>query len=88
MQQFDGAAQQYFAVNHFVLRIVVREVVANVAQVSSAEKRVAQGVYEYVGVAVAQQTEGVAYFYASQPQGAATDEAMHVEAHTDTYVHV
>ena len=65
--EFDGFAQQYLAIHVQRVGRRVGEVVANVAHVGSAEQRIADGMNQHIGVAVAEQTQCVVYLYAAQP---------------------
>ena len=86
-QQGNGPAQQHLAVDVFELGARVGEVVADVAQGGGAEQRVADGVDEDVGVAVAEQSRFVFQADAAEPQGAARHEPVHVESEAYSDVH-
>ena len=87
-EQIDGATEENLAVGAFVFGGCVGKMVADVAEIGSAEEGVADGVNEYVGIAVAKKAEGMVDAYATQPQIAAFDETMHVIAVAYSDVHI
>ena len=58
--------------------------VADITHVGSTEDGVADGVDEYVGIAVAEKPQGVFKFDAANPEFAAWCELMDVVAHPNT----
>jgi len=85
VEQLAGAAEEEFAVDVFVLGVVVGEVLADVAQGGGAEEGVADGVEQHVGVGVAEEAEGVGYFDASEPQFAVGSQLVYVVSYS--YAH-
>ncbi len=73
-------AQQFLAVDAFVGRVGVGEMVADVAQGGSAEEGIAEGMDSHVGIAVAKQPEGMVNLHAANPQFAVGHEAVHVKS--------
>ena len=62
--------------------------VADVAEIGGAEQRIADGVNEHIGIAVAEESECVLNVHTAQPQVATFDETMHVVTVTYSDVHV
>ena len=58
--------------------------VADVAQVGSPKQRVADGMNEHVGIAMAQQPQLMLYLDATQPKVATFHQPMDVVAHADS----
>ena len=85
LEQLATAAEEYLAVNVFVLGVFVREVLADVAEGGGSEKGVADGVEENVGIAMAEESEMVGYLYASQPKRAVGGELVNVVAYSDAH---
>lgn len=85
-EDLDYATQESAGVGALVGGVGVGEMVAYVAKGGGSEEGVAKGVEGYVGVAVAEEAEGVGDFYATEPQVAIFNEAMDVVAHADAYV--
>jgi hypothetical protein len=59
--------------------------IADVAHVGGSQQGVADGVYEHVGIAMAQQTELMLQADAPNPQFASLDKAMNIESHSYSY---
>ena len=83
----DCLAQQYLAV--YVERVGRRvgEVETNVAHVCRTQQGVADGVYEHVGIAVSEQSEGVINPYAAEPEVASLHKAVYIVAETYSDIH-
>ena len=80
-------AQQQAAVNTFVTRVSVREVVSDVAQGGGTQQGIAQGVDGNVGIAVSQQSALPRNIDTTQPQGPALDQAVNVKSHSHAHHH-
>ena len=59
--------------------------VADVAETRGAEQGVADGVNEYVGVAVAEKSEGVVDVHAAYPQLAAEGKGVDIVSESDSH---
>ena len=60
-------AKQNFTVNIFIRRVGVGEVNTDVAQARCPKQCIANGMKQYIGIAVPNGTFGVLNFYPSQP---------------------
>ena len=79
--QVDGLAQEYLAVDVFELLACIGEVVANVAHVGGSQQGIADGVYEYVGIRVTEQTKRVRNLDSTNPQVAVRNQLVNVISH-------
>ncbi len=79
LQGFNGPAKELKAVGVFVLRVGVGIEFSDVAEGSGAEKRIADGVTEHVGVGVTEQPALMSDLYASQNQTPSFGEGMNVK---------
>lgn len=84
-EELVAAAEEHFAVDVFVLGVLVGEVFADVAQGGGAEHGVADSMEEYIGIGMAEESEGVGYLNTSQPQLAVGDKLVDVVAYS--YAH-
>ena len=84
-EELVAAAKEHFAVNVFILGVFVGEVFAYVAQGSGTEHGVADGMEKYIGIGMAEESEGVGDLNPSQPQLAVGDKLMDVVAYS--YAH-
>ena len=78
--ELDGLGEQSLAVNALILRVAVGKMVADIAQVGGTEQGVADSMYEYVGITVAQQSDGAGDEDAAEPELAAFYETVDVVA--------
>lgn len=65
--QFDGLAEQNFAVDIQRLVGCIGEMITDVAHVGSTEKGVANSMNQHIGIAVAQQTHRMLYLNTAKP---------------------
>lgn len=72
--------QEYATIDAEKLRGGVGEMAADVAQGGCAEQGVANGMYEDVGVTVAEKTVGVGYGDTAEREGAVGDKAVDIVA--------
>ncbi len=79
-QEFVAAAEQDFAVDVFVLGVVVGEMFADVAESGSTQQGVTDGVEQHVGIGMAEEPQGVGYFNAAEPQGTVGNQLVYVVA--------
>ena len=83
----NGIAQQYLAVDVFILRRRIGKVKADVAHCRRSQKGIAHGMNQHIGIGVSQQAKRVVDAYAAQPQLPAFDQPVHVKPHSYTYLH-
>ena len=84
-EQIDRAAEEHFAVSAFIFGGGVGKVIADVAEIGCTEEGVADGVNEHIGVAVAEESEGVVDVYTADPQLAAGGEGVNIISETDSH---
>ena len=68
VDELKAVAEEYFAVDVFVLGVVVGEVLSDVAEGGGTEDGVADGMEEYVGVGMAEEPFGVRDLDAAEPK--------------------
>ena len=78
LEEVVAVAQQQFAVDVFVSGVCVGEVFAYVAKGGGTEHGITDGMKQHVGVGMSQQTFGVGYFNAPQPQFAVVDKLVNI----------
>lgn len=84
----EGLAEQNLGVD--VLELIAflgGEVVADVTHVGGAEDGIADGMDEDIGIGVSEQSEGVLYLDAAEPEGTTLDKLVDIVAKTDSYFH-
>ena len=84
-EETHGAGEEDLAVDAGILAGGVGEVIADVAQSGGTEQGVADGVDEYVGVAMAEESEGVVDVYAADPQFTVGGEGVDVVSESDSH---
>lgn len=84
VDKFCHFGKQNFAVDAFVFRVFVGEMVTDVAKIGGAEHGIAECVDGNIGIAMTQQTEFVRNFYSSEPKFTTFYEAVNVKSHTYT----
>jgi hypothetical protein len=62
--------------------------IANVPHVGCSQQRIADGMYQHVGITVAQQTLAVFQFDASYPKITIFNQLMNVVAEANSYFHI
>ena len=84
--KFNCLAQKNLAVNTLKLRSRIREMVANVTHVGSAQYRVTNGMYQHIGIRVSQQAVALGDFHAAKPKRPVRSELMDVIPESDSYL--
>ena len=84
-QQGNGFFQKQQGRNAFVLRVLVREMLADIAHGGSAQQRVGNSMEEHVGVAVAEQTFFIRDIHAAEDEFAAFNKPVRIIAVADAY---
>ena len=84
-EEAHGPGEKDLAVDASILAGGVGEVIADVAQSGGAEQGVADGVDEYVGVAMADESEGVVDVYAADPQFTVGGKGVDVVSESDSH---
>ena len=84
-KEAHGPGEEDLAVDAGILAGGVGEVIADVAQSGGAEQGVADGVNEYVGVAMAKQSEGVVDVHTADPQFTVGGEGVDVVSESDSH---
>ena len=82
-----GTAQEDLAVYVLELRTGVGKVVTDVAHVGGAKQGIADGMYEHIGITVAQKALGVLQADASKPEVAAFYKLVYVESESYSDFH-
>ena len=85
--ELDGFLEENLAVDVMEFRVVVREVVADVAHVGGAQQSVADGMDKYIGVAVPEQALVVRNLHTAYPTLAVGNEAVDIVAVADSKSH-
>lgn len=83
-----GATKQDFAVDALELCSRIGEVITDVAHIGGAEHGVTDGMNEDVGIAMAEESVGVVYLDAAEPEVTAFYEFMDIIAHSDANCHL
>ena len=65
----------------------IRKVITDITHVSCSQQCIADGMNEHVGIAMAQESEGMRNEDATQPKVAPRHQLVHIVSHAYTYVH-
>ena len=80
--------QQYLRIHIQRLSSCIREMITNVAHIGSSQQSIANGMYQYIGITVTQQSQLIVYLDSSEPQIAVLHQFVDIISKSYTYIHI